>query len=74
ASEAVALPNIYMAGDGNIIENTALGTALSTQLAQFGRPMLASDLPSKLNVAQRNADGGWTGVADARSVGAVAVE
>ncbi len=73
--QAIALPNLYLAGDGNIIENTALGTALMPQLAQFGRPIIASELGSKLNAAQRNADGsGWTGAADPRSVGAVAVE
>jgi gamma-glutamyltranspeptidase / glutathione hydrolase len=72
--DAIALPNLFMAGDGNIIESTPLGTTLSGQLAQFGRTMLATDLPSKLNAAERNADGSWTGAADPRSVGAVAVE
>jgi gamma-glutamyltranspeptidase/glutathione hydrolase len=71
--DAIALPNIYMAGDGNVIENTALGTTLAPQLAQFGRPVAAADLSSKLNGAQRG-DAGWTGAADPRSVGAVAVE
>lgn len=73
--EAIALPNIYMAGDGIIIENTPLGADLSARLAQFGRPVIAGELGSKLNAAHRNADGsGWTGAADPRSVGAVAVE
>lgn len=72
--EAVALPNIYMAGDGTIIENTPLGATLATQLAQFGRPTLSGELGSKLNAAEREADGSWTGTADPRSVGAVAVE
>ncbi len=72
--QAIALPNIFMAGDGDIIENTPLGSTLAPQLARFGRPMLATDLSSKVNAAQRNADGsGWTGFADPRSVGAVAV-
>lgn len=74
AEEAIALPNIYMAGDGTIIENTAVGSAMATELARFGRPTLSSELGSKLNTAQRNADGSWTGAADPRSVGAVAVE
>ncbi len=73
--QAIALPNLYMAGDGNILENTALGTDLMPRLAAFGRPIIVSELGSKLNAAQRNADGsGWTGAADPRSVGAVAVE
>jgi gamma-glutamyltranspeptidase/glutathione hydrolase len=71
--QAMALPNIYMAGDGDIIENTPMGNAMVPQLARFGRPVIGSELGSKLNVAQRNADGSWTGYADPRSVGAVAV-
>lgn len=73
AEEAIALPNLYMAGDGDIIENTPLGSELAPQMARFGRPVIASDLGSKLNAATHNADGSWTGVADNRSVGAVAV-
>ncbi|MEQ1687496.1 MAG: gamma-glutamyltransferase [Sphingopyxis sp.] len=73
--QAIALPNLYMAGDGDILENTALGTAMAPQLARFGRPVLAAELGSKLNAAQRDADGsGWTGAADPRSVGAVAAQ
>ena len=71
--QAIALPNLFMAGDGNIIENTELGTRLSGQLAPFGRTMITGELGSKLNAAERNDDGsGWTGAADPRSVGAVA--
>jgi gamma-glutamyltranspeptidase/glutathione hydrolase len=73
--EAIALPNIYMAGGGDVMENTPLGTAIAPQLARFGRPVMSTDLPSKVNAAQRDADGsGWTGAADPRSVGAVAVQ
>ena len=74
AEDAIALPNIFMAGDGTIVENTPMGAEVSTQLARFGRPTISSELGSKLNTAQRNADGSWTGAADPRSVGAVAVE
>ncbi len=74
AEDAIALPNIYMAGDGTIVENTPMGAELSIQLARFGRPTISSELGSKLNAAQRNGDGSWTGAADPRSVGAVAVE
>lgn len=73
--QAIALPNLYMAGDGDILENTELGTTMAPQLARFGRPVIASELGSKLNAAQRDADGsGWTGAADPRSVGAVAAQ
>lgn len=75
AQDAIALPNIYMAGDGDIVENTPAGADIAARLAVFGRPVVATDLGSKLNAAERNADGsGWTGVADPRSVGAVAVQ
>lgn len=73
-ADAIALPNIYMAGDGTIMENTAEGAAMATDLARFGRPTLSSELGSKLNAVQRMPDGSWTGAADPRSVGAVAVE
>jgi gamma-glutamyltranspeptidase/glutathione hydrolase len=73
--QAIALPNLYMAGDGDILENTELGTSMAPQLARFGRTVIASELGSKLNAAQRDADGsGWTGAADPRSVGAVAAQ
>ncbi len=74
AEEAIALPNIYMAGDGTIMEATPDGTLLASALARFGRPTLSSELGSKLNAAQRLPDGSWTGAADPRSVGAVAVQ
>lgn len=73
--QAIALPNIYMAGDGTIMESTALGTQIAPQLARFGRPVVTSDLTSKLNAVQWNAEmGDWVGAADPRSVGAVAIE
>lgn len=73
--QAIALPNLFMAGDGDIIENTELGSRLSQPLARFGRPVLSSGLPSKINALQWNAEaGGWVGAADPRSLGAVAVE
>jgi gamma-glutamyltranspeptidase/glutathione hydrolase len=73
--EALALPNLYMAGEGNLLENTEEGIAMAPQLARFGRTVLNAELGSKLNAAERDEDGsGWTGAADPRSVGAVAVE
>ena len=73
--QAIALPNLYMAGDGDIIENTGLGSRLGPQLARFGRPVLTTVLNSKVNALQWNAEGsGWVGAADPRSLGAVVVE
>ncbi len=73
AEDAIALPNLFMAGDGDIIENNALGRQLSQGLSAFGRPVLTSELGSKLNAADRDADGNWRGAADPRSLGAVAI-
>lgn len=72
--DAIALPNLYMAGDGDVIENTPMGQRLAPQIARFGRTMIATDLPSKVNAAIRAPDGqGWIGAADPRSVGGVAL-
>lgn len=73
AADAIALPNIYMAGDGDIIENTPRGQAIAQGLARFGRPVVTGDLPSKLNAAERLPDGRWRGAADPRSQGQVAI-
>lgn len=73
AQDAIALPNLFMAGDGDILENNAAGRALQPGLAQFGRPVLTGDLGSKLNAADRDANGNWRGAADPRSLGAVAI-
>ena len=74
AEEAIALPNLFMAGDGDILEANAMGRTLQPGLAQFGRPVLIGDLGSKLNAADRDANGDWRGAADPRSLGAVAVQ
>jgi gamma-glutamyltranspeptidase / glutathione hydrolase len=73
AEEAIALPNLFMAGDGDIMENTPAGRVIATGLTQFGRPVLTAELGSKLNAADRDANGNWRGAADPRSLGAVAV-
>lgn len=71
--QALALPNLYMAGDGDIIENTQLGRTLAPQLAPFGRTIVTAELGSKINAALAAPDGRWTGAADPRSVGAVSI-
>jgi gamma-glutamyltranspeptidase / glutathione hydrolase len=71
AQEAIALPNIYFGGDGTLIENTAAGEKLASELIRFGRPVIASDLGSKVNAAQKLGNA-WTGAADPRSEGSSA--
>jgi gamma-glutamyltranspeptidase / glutathione hydrolase len=73
AEEAIALPNLFMAGDGDIVENTEAGRAVAAGLTPFGRPVLTAELGSKLNAADRDANGNWRGAADPRSLGAVAI-
>jgi gamma-glutamyltranspeptidase / glutathione hydrolase len=73
AQDAIALPNLFMAGDGDIMENTPEGQRIAAGLVGYGRPVLTADLGSKLNAADRDAQGNWRGAADPRSLGAVAV-
>jgi gamma-glutamyltranspeptidase/glutathione hydrolase len=73
AEDAIALPNLFMAGDGDIVENNSAGRTVAEGLTRFGRPVLTADLGSKLNAADRDAAGNWRGAADPRSLGAVAI-
>lgn len=66
--QAIALPNIYWAGDAVQIENGTFLSDKSSELAIFGRTVLTSDLSSKVNGAQY-INGKWVGFADPRSVG-----
>ena len=70
----VSLLQLQSTGYDGVPELLGEGTALAASLSRFGRPTLSSELGSKLNAAQRMSDGSWTGAADPRSVGAVAVE
>jgi gamma-glutamyltranspeptidase / glutathione hydrolase len=66
--EAIALPNIYFAGDAVQVEQGTPLAAMADTLAGFGHTVLASDLPSKVNGAQLTATG-WVGASDPRSEG-----
>lgn len=67
-NDAIALPNIFMAGDAVQIES---GTELATrqgELARKGRMVLISPLDSKLNAIEYH-QSHWRGAADPRSEG-----
>jgi gamma-glutamyltranspeptidase/glutathione hydrolase len=69
AQDALALPNIYMGGDAVLVEQGTKLAAMQAQLAQLGRTVVTSDLPSKLNAVERLPDGKWRGAADPRGKG-----
>jgi gamma-glutamyltranspeptidase / glutathione hydrolase len=66
--QAIALPNIYFAGEAVQVEQGTSLAAMADKLSVYGRTVLASDLTSKVNGAQRT-DKGWVGAADPRSSG-----
>jgi len=68
AKDAVAAPNIYFAGDAVLVEPDTALAAMQSQLAGFGRTVVAGGLSGKANAAQRTATG-WQGAADPRSEG-----
>jgi gamma-glutamyltranspeptidase/glutathione hydrolase len=73
AADAIALPNIFFSKEGLMVER---GSALAAQLpalARFGRPVVAADLPSKVNAVERTPQG-WHGAADPRSEGVALAE
>ena len=73
AQDAIALPNLYWAGDAVQMESSPLADALRSPLSQLGRTVLTSDLPSKLTAIEHGADG-WKGAADPRSEGVALAE
>ncbi len=68
AKEAIALPNIYFAGDAVQVEAATSLDAMRPALSQLGRMVIASDLGSKVNAIERTPTG-WRGAADPRSEG-----
>jgi len=68
AQEAVAAPNIYFSGDAVLVEPGTPLAAMQSQLATFGRTVVAARMTSKANAAERTA-AGWQGAADPRSEG-----
>lgn len=68
AQEAVAAPNIYFSGDAVLVEPDTPLAAMQSQLATFGRTVVAARMSSKANAAERTSTG-WQGAADPRSEG-----
>lgn len=68
AQEAVAAPNIYFSGDAILVEPDTPLAAMQSQLATFGRTVVAARMSSKANAAERT-ETGWQGAADPRSEG-----
>lgn len=66
--EAVAAPNIYFSGDAILVEPDTPLAAMQSQLATFGRTVVAARMTSKANAAEWTGTG-WQGAADPRSEG-----
>ena len=66
--QAIALPNIYYNNNGLLVEQNTSLAAMAGEIAKFGQNVKADDLGSKVNGAQRTANG-WTGASDPRSEG-----
>ncbi|WP_246604759.1 gamma-glutamyltransferase [Aquisediminimonas sediminicola] len=67
-NDAIALPNIFMAGDAVQIESGTELAARERELARKGRTILSTPLDSKLNAIEFN-QSHWRGAADPRSEG-----
>lgn len=68
AQDAIALPNIYFGGQALLIEQGTFLAAMQDRLTTYGQTVVASNLGSKLNAAERTPTG-WRGAADPRSEG-----
>lgn len=74
AEQALALPIIHAPGDTVYIEQGSVLEAMVPVLTELGHAaVVPRELPIKTNAALRD-DAGWTGAADPRSEGSVAVE
>ena len=72
AKDALAAPNMYMAGEAVLVEPDTSLSAMQSQLASFGRTVVTGRMSSKANATERTT-AGWQGAADPRSEG-VALE
>ncbi|MEO1046435.1 MAG: gamma-glutamyltransferase [Pseudomonadota bacterium] len=66
--QAIAMPNIYFGGDAVLLERGTPLADMSTELTDFGRTMVITGLPSKVNAVALTPKG-WVGAADPRSEG-----
>ena len=67
-ADAIALPNIYFSNTSTLVENGTFLAAMSSDLAKLGELVVASNLTSKVNAAERT-PAGWRGAADPRGDG-----
>lgn len=71
--EAIALPNIYFSNASTLVESGTFLAEMSSDLSRLGDLVVASNLPSKVNAAERT-PAGWRGAADPRGDGAALPE
>jgi gamma-glutamyltranspeptidase/glutathione hydrolase len=71
--QAIALPNIYFGGDAVLVEQNSYLAAMAPEIAAFGKTVVASGLPSKVNAISYT-ENGWVGAADPRSEGVALTE
>jgi hypothetical protein len=62
--EAIALPNIYFSNNSTLVEQGTFLAEMSAELSKRDGLVVASQLPSKVNAAERTKSG-WRGAADA---------
>ena len=72
--QAIALPNIYFGNGSLLIEKGSALEGMQEPLSTYGQPVVATDLPSKVNGVQWYSTTGWQGYADPRSLGNAARE
>ena len=63
--DAIALPNIYFSNTATLVEQGTFLSEMSSALARIDGLVVSSQLPSKVNAAQRTPTG-WRGAADPR--------
>src|SRR5439155_16165420 len=71
--DAIALPNIYFSNSSTLVEQGTFLAEMSGALARIDGLVVTSQLPSKVNAAQRTA-AGWHGAADPRVDGVSLLE
>lgn len=71
--QAIALPNIYFGGDAVLVEQNSYLAGMAGDIAAYGKTVVASGLPSKVNAVSYTKDG-WVGAADPRSPGVALTE
>lgn len=65
--DAIDLPNIFFDNGTLLVERGRIDEAVLADLADYGQPVEAVSLPSKVNGAQWSEQSGWTGAVDPRN-------